>query len=95
MKELTIVPLSDRIVVERLKIKTLSGIILPDSTTEKSLQGQIVAVGPGKKVNGVLCPMSLNVGDVVLFNKFSGIEIVLNKRDLIVLREDDIIGIVF
>ena len=94
MKELNITPLFDRVLVERIKFKTVSGIILPDSVIEKSLQGQVLAVGPGKKYKGVSQPLSVKIGDIVLFNKFTGSEIVLNKKELIVLREDDIIGII-
>lgn len=94
MKELTIKPLSDRVIIERVKIKSSSGIILPDNLTEKSVQGQVVAVGLGKFYKGSIQSLTVKVGDIVLFNKFSGSEIIFNNKELIILREDDILGII-
>lgn len=91
---MNIIPLFDRILVERIKAKSVSGIILPESIAEKSMQGIVLAIGSGKMLKGVLQPITVKVGDIVLFTKFSGTEIIYNNKDLIMLREDDILGII-
>jgi chaperonin GroES len=90
-------PLSDRVIVERLEEvrTTASGIVIPDAATEKPDQGRIVAVGNGKVGDdGKLRAMSVNVGDKVLFGKYSGQAFKLDGKELLTMREDDIIGVV-
>jgi chaperonin GroES len=90
-------PLSDRVIVERLEEvrTTASGIVIPDAATEKPDQGRIVAVGNGKVGDdGKLRAMSVNVGDKVLFGKYSGQSFKLDGKELLTMREDDIIGVV-
>jgi chaperonin GroES len=90
-------PLSDRVIVKRLEEerKTASGIVIPDAATEKPDQGQILAVGNGKVGDdGKLRPMSVKVGDKVLFGKYSGQAFKMDGQELLTMREDDIIGVV-
>ena len=90
-------PLSDRIIVTAVSAeeKTAGGIVLPDTAKEKPQQGEVIAVGPGKVLdNGKLTPMDVNVGDRVYYGKYSGTEIKLNGKEYVVLRQDDILGIV-
>lgn len=90
-------PLHDRVVVRRLEEErtTAGGIVIPDSATEKPMRGEIVAVGPGKSLdNGDLRSLAVKVGDVVLFGKYSGTEIKISGQELVVMREDDIMGVI-
>ena len=90
-------PLHDRVVVKRLEAETTSagGIIIPDSATEKPLQGKIVAVGKGKVTeSGEVLALDVKVGDTVLFGKFSGTEIPLNGEEVLIMREEDILGVI-
>lgn len=90
-------PLSDRVIVKRLEEerKTASGIVIPDAATEKPDQGEILAVGNGKiGEDGKLRPMSVKVGDKVLFGKYSGQSFKMDGQELLTMREDDIIGVV-
>jgi chaperonin GroES len=90
-------PLSDRIIVEAVDAeeKTSGGIVLPDTAKEKPQQGKVIAVGPGKVLdNGKLSPMDVNVGDRVYYGKYSGTEVKLNGSTYVVLRQDDVLGIV-
>ena len=90
-------PLSDRIIVKALSAeeKTAGGIVLPDTAKEKPQQGEVLAVGPGKVLdNGKVAPMDINVGDRVYYGKYSGTEVKLNGQELVVLRQDDVLGIV-
>jgi chaperonin GroES len=90
-------PLSDRILVLRIeeKAKTSGGIIIPDTAKEKPQQGKIAAVGPGKRdENGKRIPMEVNKGDRVLFGKYTGNEIKLDGNEYLIMREDDILGII-
>ncbi|KTC66193.1 co-chaperonin GroES [Legionella adelaidensis] len=90
-------PLHDRVVVRRLpeELKTAGGIVIPDSAAEKPMQGEIIAVGNGKVLeNGDVRALAVKVGDVVLFGKYSGTEVKLNGQELVVMREDDIMGTV-
>ena len=90
-------PLYDRVLVARVEAesKTAGGIIIPDSATEKPLQGKILAVGAGKlQEDGKLRALDVKAGDVVLFGKYSGTEIKIEGEDRVILREDDIMGIV-
>ena len=89
-------PLHDRVVVRRKEEETTSpgGIVIPDSAAEKPAQGEILAVGKGKtNSNGELQPLDVNVGDTVLFGKYSGTEVKINGEDLLVMREEDIMGV--
>ncbi|CVK17013.1 MULTISPECIES: co-chaperone GroES [Apibacter] len=92
MSELSIKPLADRVVVEpaAAETKTASGIIIPDSAKEKPQEGVIVAVGAGKKDE----PLTVKVGDKVLYGKYSGTELKLNGKDYLIMRESDILAIV-
>jgi chaperonin GroES len=90
-------PIHDRVVVKRLEEdrKTASGIVIPDTAAEKPDTGQVVAVGKGKVTEeGKVLPMCLKVGDKVLFGKYSGQTVVVQGEELLVMREDDIMGVV-
>ncbi len=90
-------PLHDRVIVKRVEEerKTASGIVIPDSATEKPDQGEVKAVGPGKKdENGKVIAMDLKVGDRVLFGKYSGQAVKVDGEELLVMREEDIMGVV-
>ena len=89
-------PLHDRVVVERLEAeeKTASGVIIPDSAQEKPMQGKIVASGSGARdETGKIQPLDVKEGDVVLFGKWSGTEVKLDGKDLLIMKESDIMGI--
>ncbi|MGA7974713.1 MAG: co-chaperone GroES [Pseudolabrys sp.] len=89
-------PLHDRVVVKRLDAeeKTASGIIIPDTAQEKPSQGEIVAVGPGGRDEaGKLVPLDIKVGDTVLFGKWSGTEVKIDGKDLLIMKESDIMGV--
>lgn len=89
-------PLHDRVIVKRVEeeTKTAGGIVLPGSATEKPSQGVILAVGTGKHLdNGDIRPLEVKVGDKVLFGKYSGNEVKIDGEELIVMREDDIMGV--
>jgi len=92
MSKLTIKPLADRVLIEPLaaETKTASGIYIPDSAKEKPQQGTVVAVGNGTKDE----PITVKVGDVVLYGKFSGTELKLDNNDYLIMRESDIFAIV-
>ena len=90
-------PLGDRVFVQRIEQeeKTSSGLYLPTNSQEKPLEGMVKAVGPGKTLdNGKINPMSVNVGDRVLFSKFARGEVKLEGEDYLILREDEIHAIV-
>jgi len=90
-------PLHDRIVVRRMEEKRTSagGIVIPDSATEKPIQGEIIAVGKGKILDsGETRPLDVKEGDRVLFGKYSGTEVKIEGEDLLVMREEDIMGVV-
>jgi chaperonin GroES len=90
-------PLHDRVIVKRLdnERKTASGIVIPENVAEKPDQGEVVAVGPGKKDdNGKLIAMDLKVGDRVLFGKYSGQTVKVEGEELLVMREEDIMGVI-
>ena len=89
-------PLHDRVVIERIDADTKSagGILIPDSAQEKPSQGQIVAVGPGGRDEaGKLIPIDLKTGDRVLFGKWSGTEVKVDGKDLLIMKESDIMGV--
>ncbi|BCR06718.1 10 kDa chaperonin [Desulfuromonas versatilis] len=90
-------PLHDRIIVERLEeeTKTAGGLIIPDTAKEKPQQGKIVAVGKGKVTeDGKVLAMDVKVGDKVLFGKYAGTEIKIEGKEYLMMREDDILGVV-
>ena len=89
-------PLQDRILIERLseEEKTKGGIIIPDTAKEKPQEGKVIAVGKGKVLDdGKLCPLEVKVGDRILFGKYSGAEVKLEGKEHLILREEDILGI--
>ncbi len=90
-------PLHDRVVVERVEAeeKTASGIVLPGSATEKPDMGIVIAVGSGKTLdNGTKTPMNVKAGDKVIFGKYSGQEVKVDGKKLLVMKEEDIFGII-
>ncbi len=93
---MTIRPLRDRILARRIaaKDKTAGGLFIPDSAKEKPLEALVVSVGPGKILDsGKMVPLSVKTGDKVLIGKYSGSEVKLDGEDHIILREDDVLGI--
>ncbi len=96
ISETKVRPLHDRILVRRLQEddKTAGGIIIPDTAKEKPQRGEIVAAGKGRVTQeGKLIPLEVRAGDKVLFGKYSGTELKLNGEELLVMREEDILGI--
>ena len=90
-------PLHDRVLVRRVEDekKTPGGIVIPDTAAEKPMQGEVVAVGNGKLLDsGELRPLDVKAGDKVLFGKYSGTEVKVDGEELIVMREDDIMGVI-
>lgn len=90
-------PLHDRVIVKRLEAesKSAGGIVIPDTAGEKPDQGEVVAVGPGKKnEDGKILPMDVKVGDRILFGKYSGTTVKVEGAELLVMREEDIMGVV-
>ncbi len=93
---MTFRPLHDRVVVRRLDAeeKTAGGIIIPDTAKEKPQQGEVVAVGPGARdESGQLVALDVQVGDRVLFGKWSGTEVKIGGEDLLIMKESDIMGV--
>jgi chaperonin GroES len=89
-------PLYDRIVIKRIEEKEVvqGGIIIPDSAKEKPQEGEVVAVGQGKRLeNGKVVALDVKVGDRILFGKYSGSEIKLDGQEYIIMREDEVLGI--
>ena len=90
-------PLHDRIIVERVEEgeQQVGGIIIPDTAKEKPQQGKIIAAGNGKvKDDGSVTPLDVKAGDTVLFGKYSGQEIKLDGEELLIMREDEILGVI-
>ena len=90
-------PLHDRVIVKRLEAeeKTASGIVLPGNAAEKPDMGEVLAVGAGKiQDNGSVRPMSLKAGDKVIFGKYSGQSVKVDGEELLVMREEDVMGVV-
>jgi chaperonin GroES len=90
-------PLQDRVIVQRIEEeeRTKGGIIIPDTAKEKPQEGKVIAVGRGKmNEKGKLLPLSVKEGDKILFGKYSGTEVKLNGNEYLIMREDDILGIV-
>ena len=90
-------PLHDRVILKRMEEETTSagGIVIPDTAAEKPMRGEIVAVGKGKRLDsGDVVALDVKVGDTVLFGKYSGTEVKVNGEDLLVMREEDIMGVI-
>ncbi len=91
-------PLADRLIVKRLEEaeqKSAGGIIIPDTAKEKPQEGQVVAVGKGKTgEDGKLIPPDVKAGDRILFGKYSGSEIVIDGEEVLIMREEDVLGVV-
>ncbi len=91
-------PLSDRVIVKRMEEERTSagGIVIPDSAAEKPIRGEVIAVGPGKILENSekRQPIDLKVGDTVLFGKYSGTEVKIDDDEYLVMREDDIMGVI-
>jgi chaperonin GroES len=95
--KMNIRPLHDRVIVRRTEEERTSpgGIVIPDTAAEKPIQGEVIAVGKGKLLdNGDVRPVEVKVGDRVIFGKYSGTEVKLSGEELLVLREEDIMGVV-
>ncbi len=90
-------PLHDRVVIRRLEEERTSagGIVIPDTAAEKPVRGEVVSIGPGKMLDkGEIIPLGVKKGDQVLFGKYSGTEVKVSGEELIVMREDDIMGVI-
>ena len=90
-------PLHDRVLVRRIEAeeKTAGGIIIPDTAKEKPQEGEVVAVGPGARDdNGKLQPLDVKAGDRILFGKWSGTEVKIDGKDLLIMKESDVLGVV-
>ncbi len=90
-------PLHDRVVIRRMEEErtTAGGIVIPDNATEKPIQGEVLAVGLGKILdNGDTRALDLKVGDKILFGKYAGTEVKIGGEDLVVMREDDVMGVI-
>jgi chaperonin GroES len=90
-------PLHDRVIVKRLDNErtTASGIVIPDSAAEKPDQGEVLAVGPGKKTeDGKVTPVDLKVGDKVLFGKYAGQSVKVDGEEVLVIREEEVLAVI-
>ena len=90
-------PLHDRVIIKRMEEERTSagGIVIPDSATEKPIKGKVIAVGKGKILeSGDVRALDVKAGDQVLFGKYSGTEVKVNGEDLLVMREEDIMGVI-
>src|SRR3990167_8618800 len=90
-------PLSDRIVVEprELESKTAGGIVIPDTADkDKPIQGTVVAIGNGKYIDGKMQPLQVKVGDRILFGKYAGTNVKLEEAEYLVMREEDVMGVI-
>ena len=97
MAKLKFRPLHDRVVVKRIDAeeKSKGGIIIPDTAKEKPQEGQVVAVGPGgRDESGKLIAMDVKAGDRVLFGKWSGTEVKIDGKDLLIMKESDVMGVI-
>jgi chaperonin GroES len=97
MKAMNLRPLQDRIIVKRLEEESMTagGLYIPDTAKEKPQKGEIIAVGKGKITeDGKVIPVDLKVGDKVLFGKYAGTEIKIDGADFLIMREDDILGVI-
>ncbi len=91
----TIRPLHDRVIIERIEERTTAGgIVIPETSGDKPQRGRVTATGPGKFDNGSLQKLDVKVGDEVLFGKYSGTEVKVDGKNLLVMREEDIMGVI-
>jgi chaperonin GroES len=96
-KGMKIKPLGDRVLVKRMEEDEVvkGGIIIPDTAKEKPQRGEVIAVGPGARdENGKFIPMNVKKGDKVLFGKYAGSEVKMGDEDYLIMREDDILGVI-
>jgi chaperonin GroES len=97
MSKSKIRPLADRVVVEpsEIETKTAGGIVIPDSADkDKPVRGTVIAVGTGRYVDGTIQPLQVKVGEKVLFGKYAGTNVKLAEKELLVMREEDIMGVI-
>ena len=89
-------PLADRVVIKALEDgeQMRGGLYIPDTAKEKPQQGEIIAVGPGRYDDGKLVPMSVSVGDKVLYGKYSGTEVTIENEQYLILRESDVLAVI-
>jgi chaperonin GroES len=89
-------PLHDRVIVKRIEeeARTKGGIIIPDTAKEKPQEGRVVAVGPGRREDGKVIKPDVKTGDRILFTKYAGSEIKLDGEEHVIMREDDILGVI-
>jgi chaperonin GroES len=90
-------PLHDRVIIKRMEEERMSagGIVIPDSATEKPIKGEVIAVGQGKILeDGSVRPIGVKVGEKVLFGKYSGTEVKIEGNDFLVMREEDLMGVI-
>jgi chaperonin GroES len=95
--KIKIQPLGDRLILKAVEAKEIkkSGIIIPETAKEKPQEGEVMAVGKGKLTEeGKLIPMEVKTGDIVLYGKYSGTEIKINDEEYLIMREEDVLGIV-
>ncbi|MBZ5563799.1 MAG: co-chaperone GroES [Acidobacteriia bacterium] len=94
---MTVRPLHDRLLIKRIEEKETvkGGIIIPDSAKEKPQEGEVIAVGKGKKTeDGKVIPLDVKAGDRILFGKYSGTEIKIEEHEYLILREDEVLGVI-
>ncbi|RLA79778.1 MAG: co-chaperone GroES [Deltaproteobacteria bacterium] len=93
-----ITPLQDRVLIKRIEPeeeKTSGGIIIPDTAKEKPMEGKVIAVGKGRiKEDGTVIPLEVKEGDKVIFSKYAGTEVKIDGEEYLIMREDDILGII-
>ena len=96
MTSTKVTPLSDRVVVRAMEEteQMRGGLFIPDTAKEKPQQGEIIAVGPGKYEDGKLVPMTVKIGDKVLYGKYSGTEVTLDNEQFLILRESDVLAVI-
>jgi len=96
MSDINITPLGDRVIVKPIEREVMkSGIIIPDTAKEKPVEGEVVAVGPGKTDDGgKRQPMDVKKGDKILYGKYSGTEVKINDKNYLIMHQDDIMGII-
>lgn len=89
-------PLHDRVLIERVEgeTKTAGGIYIPDSAKDKPIEGKVVATGEGKWIDGTVKPLTVKVGDKVLFSKYAETEVKIGGDTFLILREDDLLGVI-
>jgi chaperonin GroES len=95
-REMTVRPLHDRLLIKRVEEKETikGGIIIPDTAKEKPQEGEVIAVGNGKKTEeGKIVPLDVKAGDRILFGKYSGTEIKIDDQEYLILREDEVLGV--